>query len=240
MIDQIQKMYDELYKSKVNDITKAKNEALGNIDKQELQMKDDIYAQRNQAALDDSQARRSTRDMMAHNNLLGSGENVDAMLRNNTNYSNRRGGIDNAYTKYRNEYANARNTANANYTGDVNALRGDIEYKKMQDIMAYQEKLRQEALARSRSGGGSSGGGSYSNTDAKNDVRNEVLSALRGGNPVDLKNTKDLVTNAYHQGLITDTDYKNWFGNLENSVVTNTNAQYKIDNGLYGYSTARR
>ena len=61
------------------------------------------YNERDTASVDNAKNTQAIRDYMAKNNLLQSGESVDALLRNNTDFSNNMGSIrDNENTFIRN------------------------------------------------------------------------------------------------------------------------------------------
>lgn len=252
-VEQINKIYDEMYNSKYNQFINSKNEALGNVDKQEKKADDDAYNYRNQAAQLYSQTTQSTRDYMAKNNLLQSGENVDALSRNTSDYRNNDGRILGNLQNQKNEFTTNRNQINSNFNNDVNAWKGEVESQRAKALYDYQEKLRQEALQREleaqriaaanasrSSGGGSSSGGSYTATQQKDDVRNEVMAATRNGNPDEISSTLNFVKQAYDQGIISDSDYNQYTTSLNASYRTNTTAQNKVNNGTYGYSTAPR
>jgi hypothetical protein len=186
------------------------------LDNQLTEGKEGYYNDRNGAALDNSQRYQEIKDYMARNNLMSSGENVDAMLRANTNYNNILGNIYSSEKKFEKGIGDTRNQYNldeqnayndidnqlsaseseeATKLADIMTKRGQLDtdmnsellsYKdsldaqKLIDINEYNERLRQEAVAkemaaaeakaaaaRSSSSGGSRSSSSSSAQDKK-------------------------------------------------------------------------
>lgn len=243
-VEQIQKMYDNMYSSKYNDLVKAKNDSLSDIDKQEAENKDIFYNQRNQAAVDNANNRRQVRDWMAKNNLLQSGESVDALLRSNTDYANSMGTIAGNETKYRNELANSRNKINNEFNGNVTAAKSEIEAQKIQAILEYQHQqeqleLQRQQLAASRSASsrGSSGYSKYTKSQAKEDLRYEYAYALRSGDYNQLAAVGSAMKEAYGNGYLTQKEYNDYMSGINSSIASLKRNEVKINNGTYGYSS---
>lgn len=244
MENKIKQMYDEMYKSQIGNMEKAKNDALAGVNKNEETMKNDVYQQQNQAAYNNARNKRKIRDHMANSNLVASGENLDAMGRQNTDYSNTVGALNSYYNKRIGEYGDERNKINNNYTSDLNSLKADIEAKKIKDLLAYQMQQQQMAAARSYSGGGggysSGGSGKYTETQAKADLDNEIGYALGTGDPSTIATARDRLNAAYQQGLITDSYYNGKLSGLNASYTSSSKANDKIAQGNYGYSQTPR
>ena len=246
-VEQIQKMYDNMYSSKYNDLIKAKNESLSDLDKQEAENKDNFYNQRNQAAVDNASNRRQVRDWMAKNNLLQSGESVDALLRGNTDYSNSMGSIASNEAKYKNELANSRNKINNEFNGNVAAAKAEIEAQKIQSILEYQQQqeqleLQKQQLAASRaaSSRSSSSSSKYTKSQAKEDLRYEYAYALRSGDYNQLAAVGSAMKEAYGNGYLTQKEYNDYMSGINSSIDSLKRSEVKVNNGTYGYSTAPR
>jgi len=129
VVEDIQKMYDSLYNSKIGTLENSKNEALmqlghketsinnqykdtesninkmrtdtqnsyidkySDLDTQAGEGKKKFYNDQNNAAVSNSKNTQAIRDYMARANLLQSGESVDALLRNQTDYTNTKNSI---------------------------------------------------------------------------------------------------------------------------------------------------
>ena len=118
-----------------------------NLDNQQKEAKNTYYNQRNQAAVNNAKTTAQIRDWLAANNLLQSGENVDAMLRANTDFNNTLGTI------YTNEQATNRsiNDARNQYALDEQAAYNSInnsigaaereQAQKLNEILAYRKSL---------------------------------------------------------------------------------------------------
>lgn len=243
-VEQIQKMYDNMYSTKYNDLIKNKNSALADLDKQEAENRETFYSQRNQAAVNNAANRRQTRDWMAKNNLLQSGESVDALLRNNTDYSNSMGSIASNEAKYRNELANSRNKINNEFNGNVAAAKAEIEAQKIKAILDYEQQQAQLAAARRASGSGRSGksgkSGTYSDSALRKALQAESAYNVRNGDITGMLNTKAGVEEAYRQGLINSKEKEKYLGLLNPSIDHMTRVNTKVNQGTYGYSTANR
>ena len=244
-VQEIQKMYDNLYSTRYNDLVKTKNSALSDLSKQEAENKETFYNQRNQAAVTNANDKRSIRDYMARHNLLQSGESVDALLRNNTDYANSMGSINANESKFKNEIMNSRNKINAEFEGDKNALRAEIEAQKIKDILAYNEKqaeiARQQAAAAAAAAARSStSSGSYTKAQAKQDLRYEYAYALRSGDYNQLAAVGGAMKEAYGNGYLTQKEYNDYMNGINNSISSLKRNEVKVNNGTYGYSTAPR
>jgi hypothetical protein len=134
------------------------------------------------------------RDYMARNNILNSGENIDAMLRSNSDYSNAMGninnnessfntGLDTQYLTGQREQAdkitdvnNRRRVANENYNNELQSYYDQIDALKLADQEA--EAQQQKALAAQKSyasSSRSSGGGSGSSSTASEKAQKEQM-----------------------------------------------------------------
>lgn len=185
-----------MYKSKEQALLNSKNNSLNDIQKQEKQAETDAYGYRNQAASQHAQNVQAARDYMAKNNLLQSGESVDALVRNNTSYTNNIGGINTNLLKQKDEYNNNRNLINKNYNSDLNSYKADVESQRAKALFDYQEQLRQEALAQARaysSGSGSSGSSesNYTTAPTKLEATTEINTLLNNGQWGAVKNLLD-------------------------------------------------
>lgn len=128
-VDKIQKMYDEMYNNKYNQLVKEKEQALSGLSGRDQSINNQYtdtqnaintnktntankyqdmytglnndqkagtekyYQDRNAAAVQNARQTQAVRENMARNNLLQSGENVDAQLRGNTDFNNNIGRI---------------------------------------------------------------------------------------------------------------------------------------------------
>ena len=106
-------------KNKVNTQNQYKETYLG-LDKEQAKGKKEYYNQRNQASYQNAKNVQAIRDYMA-SNLLSSGESVDAMLRNNTDFANSMGSIYSAESDFNTELLNRRNKYKAD---ELVALQG--------------------------------------------------------------------------------------------------------------------
>lgn len=243
-VEQIQKMYDNMYSTKYNDLVKNKTSALSELDKQSAENNENFYNQRNQAAYENANSKRSIRDYMAKNNLLQSGESVDALLRNSTDYSNSMGTINSNETKAKNEILNNRNKINSEFDGNVAAAKAEIEAQKIKAILDYEQQQAQLAAARRASGSGRSGrsgrSGTYSDSALRKALQAESAYNVRNGDITGMLNTKAGVEEAYRQGLINSKEKEKYLGLLNPSIDHMTRVNTKINQGTYGYSTANR
>lgn len=147
-IEQINSMYDNLYSSQYNDYAKKKTESLSQLDTQFNQGKQKFYEQRDTTAYDNARQVQKTRDYMAKNNLMGSGESVDAQLRASTDYSNSMGGIQRSENDFNKTIDDNRFKVNQNFDGDVNALRGQVDSERAKAIMDFRRQEEQFNLQR--------------------------------------------------------------------------------------------
>ena len=190
---EIQAMYNNIYNSKLNDITKKKNQALQDLGTQEKtvndqwtdfndtinQKKDEAkqtyYGQRNDTALQSSKNAQQIRDWMAKNNLLQSGESVDGMLRNQTDYNNSMGNIATNENNFNRDITNQWNSASRekgrkladivakrgmadkDYLSDQTALKQEIDAQRMKAEMDFNNAMAAARASSGRSSGGSSG-----------------------------------------------------------------------------------
>lgn len=237
-------MYDNLYSSKYNDLVKTKNNSLADLDKQESENKEIFYNQRNQAAVNNAGSQRSIRDYMAKNNLLQSGESVDALLRNNTDYANSMGAIASNEAKYKNELASSRNKINNEFNGNVAAAKAEVEAQKIQSILEYQHQqeqleLQRQQLAASRAASAkkSSSSSKYTKSQAKEDLRYEYAYALRSGDYNQLAAVGSAMKEAYGNGYLTQKQYNDYMSGINSSIASLKRNEVKINNGTYGYSS---
>ena len=117
------------------------------LDNQQSEAKEKYYGDRNTVASQNARQAQQIRDYMAKNNLLQSGENVDAMLRSNTDYSNN---MANVYTNEqntnrsigdkRNEYKLGEQTVYSNIDNSIAAAERE-RVQKIQELMAYRKSL---------------------------------------------------------------------------------------------------
>lgn len=177
---------------------------------------------------------------MAKNNLLQSGESVDALLRNNTDYSNSMGSIAGNEAKYRNELANSRNKINTEFDGDVAAAKAEIEAQKIKAILDYEQQQAQLAAARSSASRKSGSSGSYSDSQLRKALQAESSYNVRNGDLTGMLNTKAGIEEAYRQGLINSKEKEKYLGFLNPSIDHMTRVNTKVNQGTYGYSTADR
>lgn len=107
------------------------------LDNQLNQGKDQYYQDRNSAALNNAQNTQKIRDYMARNNLMSSGENVDAMLRGNTDYNNNLGNIysnEQQFTRGIGDKRNQYSLEEQNAYNDINNQLGAADREKAQKI----------------------------------------------------------------------------------------------------------
>lgn len=201
--DNINKMYDAMYDSRRQEFEKAKNKSLADIQATEEKNKNTFYNQRNDVAYNSAKNTQAIRDYMAKNNLLASGESVDALLRNNTDYSNRMGTVDTNESTFRNDLLRQRNLVNSNYENDINSAKGQIEMERARAINEYEERRRQEQLAAQQAAARYSSGGSSksSETKSKNDLKAEFEYYMKGKDNWKardfLQNGKEEIVNQY-------------------------------------------
>lgn len=127
------------------------------LDNQQAEAKEKYYSDRNTVASQNARQSQQIRDYMAKNNLLQSGENVDAMLRSNTDYSNN---MANVYTNEqntnraigdkRNEYKLTEQTAYSSIDNAIAAAERE-RTQKIQELMAYKKSLEDDFLSKNNS-----------------------------------------------------------------------------------------
>ena len=254
-VDNIKKMYENLYNARYNELLTSKNNELADVDIQENKSKETYNTQRNTAAFNNAKTTQQIRDYMAKNNLLRSGENVDALLRNKTDFMNSMGTINTNEANFKNELNINRNRINSNFETNKLALQNQLSANAIKDINEYNERLRQEALqrelARASSGGG---GGSYSSGITAEDTKN-AMSSLTDDfkyyiSKNDTRNARDVLfqgLRAYQLGLMTGQDYNNMQRTLTaledklaaqetaNKKATGQKLQYGYRNGVAGW-----
>lgn len=138
--EEIQKYYDNLLSSSAN---QYKN-MYANLQGQQQEGQQKLYNDRNQIAVDNSQKVQQLRDYMANRNLLQSGENVDALLRQGTDYSNR---IGENKTNEANLIRDMNNNRSQYAMQEQNAY-NDINYKRLNDINELRQYQQQQAMQR--------------------------------------------------------------------------------------------
>ena len=118
-----------------------------NLDNQQTEAKNTYYNQRNQAAVNNAKTTARTRDWLAANNLLQSGENVDAMLRANTDFNNTLGTIytneqatNRSINDTRNQYALDEQAAYNSINNSIGAAERE-QAQKLNEILAYRKSL---------------------------------------------------------------------------------------------------
>lgn len=217
-IEDIKKMYDAMENSKIQDFEKAKNKSLADLQAREEQNKNTFYKQRDDVAYNSAKNTQQIRDYMAKNNLMQSGESVDALLRNNTDYSNRMGNVDANEVTFRNDIARERNLVNRNYENDTNALRSQIEMEKIKAINDYNERLRQEQLAAQQAAYKASSARSSSKSSdrvSKNDLKAQFMELVKSkeGNSQArdfMDNGKDQIINEYGYAFYKELEDAYW------------------------------
>ena len=253
-VEKITKMYDELYKKKQAELEKAKNQSLINLEEEKTSGEKTYYDDRNKAYTQNVQNTQAIRDYMAKNNLLQSGENVDALLRSTSDLSNNVGKINDNERTFNNSINNRRTNLNNDYLSSLASAKADYEAQKQKDIMAYEEQLRQEALARSSYSSGGGGSSSYSSGITATDAKNAMSALVSDFNTYikngDTRNARDTLfqgLRAYQNGLITAQTYadmQNTLTALENEKAkaetetkkkSGQTLQYGYRNGVAGY-----
>lgn len=181
-LDELNKSYDSLYKSRMGQLTSARDQELLNLSGQggkirsnyDITLRDieksrldtqnkyldlytglvnkqrdgvaDYYNQRNGAMFQNAKNVQALREHMARNNLLASGESVDGMLRNNSDFSNNMGGIKSNESLFLRELNDTRNR----YKGEEQSAYTSFENSRLK---ASEEKARLIAeLAAQKSG----------------------------------------------------------------------------------------
>lgn len=109
------------------------------LDNQLNQGKEQYYQDRNNASVNNVQRVQQIRDYMARNNLMSSGENVDATLRANTDYNNSLGniyGAEQQFTRGINDKRNEYSLAEQNAYTDIDNQLSAADREKAQKLAA--------------------------------------------------------------------------------------------------------
>ena len=236
MENKINAMYDELYKKKQSELEKAKNNSLNELNQQKADGQTEYYNEKNKSSLANQKNTQAIRDYMARNNLLNSGENADAILRNRTDYANDIGRINSDHRQFNNNIERQKSKLNSDYNYDIATAKSDYEAQKQKALMDYKLQQQQLAAAYSRSSGGSSGSGSglsektltNSRTTLANEV-NKTVNTMSG-----FTETRNLVEAAYLQGIISSEERSNYLTRITNSLNGMKKAQASVNKGTYG------
>jgi hypothetical protein len=236
MENKINAMYDELYKKKQSELEKAKNNSLNELNQQKADGEVEYYNEKNKSSLANQKNTQAIRDYMARNNLLNSGENADAILRNRTDYANDIGRINSDHRNFNNNIERQKTKLNSDYNYDIATAKSDYEAQKQKALMDYKLQQQQLAAAYSRSSGGSSGSGSglsektltNSRTTLANEV-NKTVNTMSG-----FTETRNLVEAAYLQGIISSEERSNYLTRITNSLNGMKKAQASVNKGTYG------
>ena len=238
MESKINSMYDELYKKKQSELEKAKNNSLAELNQQKEDGQAEYYNEKNKSSLANQKNTQAIRDYMARNNLLNSGENADAILRNRTDYANDIGRINSDHRQFNNNIERQKSKLNSDYNYDLATAKSDYEAQKQKALLDYQMQQQQLAAARSYSGGGSGGSGSgeglsektltNSRTTLANEV-NKTVNTMSG-----FTETRNLVEAAYLQGIISSEERSNYLTRITNSLNGMKKAQASVNKGTYG------
>ena len=238
MENKINAMYDELYKKKQSELEKAKNNSLNELNQQKADGEVEYYNEKNKSSLANQKNTQAIRDYMARNNLLNSGENADAILRNRTDYANDIGRINSDHRNFNNNIERQKTKLNSDYNYDIATAKSDYEAQKQKALMDYKLQQQQLAAAYSRSSGGSSGSGSGSGlsektlTNSRTTLANEVnktVNTMSG-----FTETRNLVEAAYLQGIISSEERSNYLTRITNSLNGMKKAQASVNKGTYG------
>ena len=238
MENKINAMYDELYKKKQSELEKAKNNSLNELNQQKADGEVEYYNEKNKSSLANQKNTQAIRDYMARNNLLNSGENADAILRNRTDYANDIGRINSDHRNFNNNIERQKSKLNSDYNYDIATAKSDYEAQKQKALMDYKLQQQQLAAAYSRSSGGSSGSGSGSGlsektlTNSRTTLANEVnktVNTMSG-----FTETRNLVEAAYLQGIISSEERSNYLTRITNSLNGMKKAQASVNKGTYG------
>ena len=236
MENKINAMYDELYKKKQSELENAKNNSLNELNQQKADGEVEYYNEKNKSSLANQKNTQAIRDYMARNNLLNSGENADAILRNRTDYANDIGRINSDHRNFNNNIERQKSKLNSDYNYDIATAKSDYEAQKQKALMDYKLQQQQLAAAYSRSSGGSSGSGSglsektltNSRTTLANEV-NKTVNTMSG-----FTETRNLVEAAYLQGIISSEERSNYLTRITNSLNGMKKAQASVNKGTYG------
>lgn len=128
------------------DTTKSQYQGLyTGLDNQQTAGKEQYYQDRNGAALGNVQKIQQIRDYMARNNIVSSGENVDAMLRSNTDYNNNLGSIYNNEQKFNRDISDTRTkyaSEEQNTYNDINNQLSAADRDKAQKVSDLLNRIR--------------------------------------------------------------------------------------------------
>lgn len=235
MESKINAMYDELYKKKQSELEKAKNNSLNELNQQKADGEVEYYNEKNKSSLANQKNTQAIRDYMARNNLLNSGENADAILRNRTDYANDIGRINSDHRQFNNNIERQKSKLNSDYNYDLATAKSDYEAQKQKALLDYQMQQQQLAAARSYSGGGSGSGDGLSEktlTNSRTTLANEVnktVNTMSG-----FTETRNLVEAAYLQGIISSEERSNYLTRITNSLNGMKKAQASVNKGTYG------
>lgn len=233
MENKINAMYDELYKKKQSELEKAKNNSLNELNQQKADGEVEYYNEKNKSSLANAKSTQAIRDYMARNNLLNSGENADAILRNRTDYANDIGRINSDHRQFNNNIEREKSKLNSDYNYDIATAKSDYEAQKQKALLDYQMQQQQLAAARSYSGGGSGDGLSEKTlTNSRTTLANEVnktVNTMSG-----FTETRNLVEAAYLQGIISSEERSNYLTRITNSLNGMKKAQASVNKGTYG------
>ena len=233
MENKINAMYDELYKKKQSELEKAKNNSLNELNQQKADGEVEYYNEKNKSSLANAKSTQAIRDYMARNNLLNSGENADAILRNRTDYANDIGRINSDHRQFNNNIEREKSKLNSDYNYDIATAKSDYEAQKQKALLDYQMQQQQLAAARSYSGGGSGDGLSEKTlTNSRTTLANEVnktVNTMSG-----FIETRNLVEAAYLQGIISSEERSNYLTRITNSLNGMKKAQASVNKGTYG------
>ena len=249
MENKINAMYDELYKKKQSELEKAKTNSLNELNQQKADGETEYYNEKNKSSLANAKNVQAIRDYMARNNLLNSGENADAILRNRTDYANDIGRINSYQRQFNNNIERQKSKLNSDYNYDLATAKSDYEAQKQKALLDYQMQM----AARSYSGGGggySSGGYSESGITAEevkaamSSLNNDFNAYIKAG---DTRNARDILfqgLRAYQNGLMTGQDYNNMqrkLTALEDELLKKQTQAVKNSGGklVYGYRNGK-
>ena len=254
MENKINAMYDELYKKKQSELEKAKTNSLNELNQQKADGETEYYNEKNKSSLANAKNVQAIRDYMARNNLLNSGENADAILRNRTDYANDIGRINSDQRQFNNNIERQKSKLNSDYNYDLATAKSDYEAQKQKALLDYQMQQQQLAAAYSGSGGGGSSANGYESGITAEEVKaamsslnNDFNAYIKAG---DTRNARDILVQglrAYQNGLMTGQDYNNMQRKLtaleeellkkQTQAVKNSGGklEYGYRNGVAGY-----
>ena len=247
MENKINAMYDELYKKKQSELEKAKTNSLNELNQQKADGETEYYNEKNKSSLANAKNVQAIRDYMARNNLLNSGENADAILRNRTDYANDIGRINSDQRQFNNNIERQKSKLNSDYNYDLATAKSDYEAQKQKALLDYQMQQQQLAAAYS----GSSGGG-HSESGITADEVKAAMSSLNDDFDAyikagDTRNARDILVQglrAYQNGLMTGQDYNNMqrkLTALEEELLKKQTQAVKNSGGKleYGYRNGK-